>query len=101
MLVNGLPAESLTMSALAPELAKLSPPEDALPRQWSTEAHLLASVVDSVTQLSAIYAAAHSKAAPKWEPIQRPTPKRKPTIRRMTQAQRDALRNRTGGHGGD
>lgn len=100
VLVAGLPAESLTMSALAPVMAQL-PASDAPPRQWSTEAHLVASVVDAVTQLTAIYTAAHSKSAPKWEPLPRPTPKRQPTIRRMTDAQREALRRRTGGRDGD
>lgn len=100
VLINGLPSDSLTMSALAPTLANLPEP-DGPPRQWSTEAHLLASVVDAVTQLTTAYVGAHSKSTPKWEPFPRPTPKRQPQIRRMTEAQREALRQRTGGHGGN
>ena len=101
VLVVGLPAESLTMSALMPLIPE-GGESDKPDRQWSTEAQLLASVVDAVTSLTHVYVAGHSKTSPpRWQPIKRPSDKRKPTIRRMTQAQRDALRNRTGGHGGD
>ena len=98
VLVAGLPSDSLTMSAMAPALANLPEP-DGTPRQWSTEAHLLASVVDAVTQLTVAYVGAHSKSTPKWEPMPRPTPKRAPQIHRMTEAQREALRQRGGPRG--
>lgn len=100
VLVAALPPESLTMSALLPTMPE-SGESDKPDRQWSTEAQLLASVVDAVTSLTHAYVAGHSKTSPpRWQPIKRPSDKRPQTIRRMTPAQREALRRR-GGHSGD
>lgn len=101
VLIVGLPPESLTMSALLPMMPE-QVESDKPDRQWSTEAQLLASVVDAVTSLTHVYVAGHSKTSPpRWQPIKRPSDKRQPQIRRMTQAQREALQRRTGGRNGD
>ena len=90
VLIAGLPPDSLTMSALAPHIPE-GAESDRPDRQWSTEAHLLASVVDSVTMLTHVYVSAHSKGkGGKWEPMRRPGEGRK-AIRRMTDSQRAAL----------
>lgn len=52
-------------------------PDPQHPASWSTEAHLTASVIDAVNQLTWVTVAANSKTKPKRpDPVHRPQPPR-------------------------
>ena len=98
VLVAALPPESATMSALAPLVADVEPDPDRVPRQWSTDQHLLANVADGIGALTHLYLSAHSDSAPaKWVPMDRPGVTRTPAVLRPDPAQVERLRARNRG----
>ena len=70
VLFAGLPPESTTMSILAPTMAAGA---GGLERQWSTDQHLLATIIDAVGSLEHTVAQVNSsKRLPKFKPLPRP-----------------------------
>ena len=99
VLLAGLPPESAVMSALAPLMGDAEPDPDALPRQWSTTEHLLASVVDAVTaQTWAMRQLKSPKRIPPPDPLPRPAVgKPAPPRRRMSEESKARIRARLRG----
>jgi len=52
VLVAGLPPESATMSKLAPQIPEDTGTDSGIPRQWSTDQHLMAHMIDAVSVLT-------------------------------------------------
>lgn len=95
-MIAGLPPDSLTMSLILPGMPER---EGGRERLWSTEAHLLATVVDAIQATTHAIIQSNSKTkvrAPK--PIPRPGgPVR--VRRRLTPQQRAEIDRRN--HGGE
>ncbi len=86
------------MSALAPLMGDTEPDPDRPSRQWSTDQHLIASMVDALTMLHHTYLTAHSKTAPpQRRPMYRPGTTRAAPLTRPDPAQVEALRTRNRG----
>lgn len=85
VLIAHLPADAATVAILAPHVDTSVEPEHE--RLWTTTQHLLATVVDQLSWLGWMQAAANSKQAPpKPEPMKRPGAKKAP--KRLTAEQR-------------
>ncbi len=86
VLFAGLPPESTTMSILAPQMTG----GGGLERQWSTEQHMLATIIDAVGSLEHTVAQVNSsKRLPKFKPL--PRPGERTRSHRLTDEEKAAL----------